>query len=72
MGDTPVSVSRLLGRVVAILDAMDRTAIIEILRKYDAALRENGSTGLFIFGSRARGTHRPDATWISSSTMTLQ
>jgi uncharacterized protein len=40
---------------------MDRPALIEILRKYDAALRENGATGLFIFGSRARGTHRPDS-----------
>ena len=28
---------------------------------YDAALRENGATGLFIFGSRARGTQRPDS-----------
>ena len=40
---------------------MDRSALIEILRSYDAALRENGATGLFIFGSRARGTHRPDS-----------
>jgi hypothetical protein len=34
--------------------AMDRTHLIETLRKYDAALHENGATGLFIFGSRAR------------------
>jgi predicted nucleotidyltransferase len=40
---------------------MDRPAIVEILRRYDAALRENGATGFFIFGSRARGTHRPDS-----------
>jgi len=40
---------------------MDRSALIEILRRFDAALRENGATGLFIFGSRARGTHRPDS-----------
>ncbi len=40
---------------------MDRTALIEALKKYDAVLRENGATGLFIFGSRARGTHRPDS-----------
>jgi len=40
---------------------MDRVALIETLKKYDAALRENGATGLFIFGSRARGTHRPDS-----------
>jgi len=41
--------------------AMDRGVLIEALKKYDAALRENGATGLFIFGSRARGTHRPDS-----------
>jgi hypothetical protein len=40
---------------------MDRSALIEALRKYDAALRANGATGLYIFGSRARGTHRPDS-----------
>jgi len=40
---------------------MDRRALIETLRKYAAALRENGATGLFIFGSRARGTNRPDS-----------
>ena len=40
---------------------MDRRALIEALRKYDAALRANGATGLYIFGSRARGTHRPDS-----------
>jgi uncharacterized protein len=28
---------------------------------YGAALRENGATALFIFGSRARGTERPDS-----------
>jgi predicted nucleotidyltransferase len=41
--------------------AMDRVALIEALRRYDAALRENGATGLFIFGSRARGTGEPDS-----------
>ena len=41
--------------------AMDRPALIDALRKYDATLRENGATGLFIFGSRARGTHRSDS-----------
>ena len=41
--------------------AMDRAALIEALRSYDATLRENGATGLFIFGSRARGTHRSDS-----------
>ena len=39
--------------------AMDRLALIERLKAYDAALRENGATGLFIFGSRARGTNTP-------------
>lgn len=40
---------------------MDQAALIETLKRYDAALRENGATGLFIFGSRARDTHRPDS-----------
>jgi uncharacterized protein len=40
---------------------MDRIALIEFLSKFDAALRENGATGLFIFGSRARGNHKPDS-----------
>jgi predicted nucleotidyltransferase len=40
---------------------MDRSNLIEVLRTYDPALRENGATGLFIFGSRALGTHRPDS-----------
>jgi len=40
---------------------MDRDALVATLKKYDAALRENGATGLFIFGSRARGTHRTDS-----------
>jgi predicted nucleotidyltransferase len=40
---------------------MNRATLIEVPRKYDAALRENGATGVFIFGSRARGSHRPDS-----------
>ena len=36
-------------------------ALIERLRTYDAVLRENGATGLFIFGSRALGTERADS-----------
>jgi hypothetical protein len=40
---------------------MEKTNLIEVLRNYGAALRENGATGLFIFGSRARDTHRPDS-----------
>jgi predicted nucleotidyltransferase len=40
---------------------MDRASLIEALRRYDAALRDNGATGLFIFGSRAVGKERPDS-----------
>ena len=40
---------------------MNRAALVDILRKYDAALRETGATGLFMFGSRALGTERPDS-----------
>jgi uncharacterized protein len=40
---------------------MERIPLIDILRKYDAALRDAGATGVFIFGSRARGTHRSDS-----------
>ncbi|HLH95470.1 MAG TPA: nucleotidyltransferase domain-containing protein [Xanthobacteraceae bacterium] len=40
---------------------MNKAALIEVLRTYYAALRENGATGLFIFGSRAVGTPRPDS-----------
>jgi len=32
-----------------------------MLQRYHAALRENGATGLFVFGSRARGNERPDS-----------
>ena len=40
---------------------MKQANLIEVLRTYDAALRENGATAVFIFGSRARGTERPDS-----------
>jgi len=40
---------------------MNRVTLIDVLKTYDAALRENGATGLFIFGSRVRGTDRPDS-----------
>jgi predicted nucleotidyltransferase len=40
---------------------MNRATLIEALKMYDAALRENGVTGLFMFGSRAVGTARPDS-----------
>jgi predicted nucleotidyltransferase len=40
---------------------MKQANLIEVLRTYDAALRENGATAVFVFGSRARGTERPDS-----------
>jgi predicted nucleotidyltransferase len=40
---------------------MNQAALIEVLRAYDSALRENGATGLFIFGSRAAGAPRRDS-----------
>jgi predicted nucleotidyltransferase len=41
---------------------MKQANLIEILKRYDAALRENGATAVFVFGSRARGTgERPDS-----------
>jgi predicted nucleotidyltransferase len=40
---------------------MNRATLIDVLKTYDAALRENGATGLFIFGSRAAGMQRSDS-----------
>ena len=40
---------------------MNQASLIEILKSYDAALRDNGATGLFVFGSRAKGTERSDS-----------
>jgi predicted nucleotidyltransferase len=40
---------------------MNQSTLIEVLRTYDAALRENGATKLFVFGSRAVGTQRADS-----------
>jgi uncharacterized protein len=40
---------------------MDRSALLENLRRYGGALHEAGATGVYIFGSRARGTNRPDS-----------
>jgi predicted nucleotidyltransferase len=40
---------------------MERADLTEVLKTYDAALREDGATALFIFGSRAPGTARPDS-----------
>jgi uncharacterized protein len=35
--------------------------LLDTLRAYDAALRQNGATALFMFGSRARGTESADS-----------
>jgi uncharacterized protein len=40
---------------------MDPTSLLGALRTHDAALRANGVTGLYMFGSRARGAARPDS-----------
>jgi uncharacterized protein len=43
------------------MDFMKRAELIEVLRTHQTALRENGATGLFLFGSRAVGRERPDS-----------
>lgn len=40
---------------------MNQQTLVELLKKYDAPLRANGATGLFMFGSRARGAQRSDS-----------
>jgi predicted nucleotidyltransferase len=40
---------------------IDRDTIIRELRNLRPRLRERGISGLAIFGSRARGNHRPDS-----------
>lgn len=40
---------------------MNRAELIDVLKSYDAVLRENGATGLFMFGSRAVGAPRADS-----------
>ena len=40
---------------------MNRVSPIDVLRKYDAPLRANGATALYVFGSRARGDDRPNS-----------
>lgn len=46
---------------MSVSDQMKQADLIEMLRTYEVALRENGVTALFVFGSRARGTERPDS-----------
>jgi hypothetical protein len=43
------------------IQTTSRANLVDVLRSYDAALRENGVTALFVFGSRARGSERPDS-----------
>ena len=40
---------------------LDQAAIIETLRNRKALLHELGATALYMFGSRARGDHKPDS-----------
>ena len=40
---------------------MNRASLIAVIEKYREPLRANGVTGLFIYGSRARGDNRPDS-----------
>lgn len=43
------------------IQTVNKANLVDVLRRYDAALRENGATALFVFGSRARGSERPDS-----------
>jgi uncharacterized protein len=38
---------------------MDRTTIIERIKAKEAAIRKEGATHLYVFGSRARGDNKP-------------
>ena len=40
---------------------MEQADLIQRLKTYDAALRENGVTAPYVFGSRARGDERSDS-----------
>lgn len=40
---------------------LNRDEIVRTLRHLEPALRAKGITGLAIYGSRARGDHRPDS-----------
>jgi len=40
---------------------MNRQEILDRLREHERALRERGVTHAALFGSRARGDHRPDS-----------
>ena len=38
---------------------MDRATIVERIKAKEAAIRKEGATHLYLFGSRARGDHKP-------------
>lgn len=40
---------------------MDISGLKTVLLERSNSLRENGATGLYIFGSRAKGDNRPDS-----------
>jgi uncharacterized protein len=40
---------------------MSQRNLVDVLRTFDAALRASGATALYVFGSRARGTARPES-----------
>jgi len=61
LGMMTCSKSRQTRRIVAVFPTMKHADLIEFLKTYDALLRENGATALFVFGSRARGSERFDS-----------
>ncbi|MFL5259661.1 MAG: nucleotidyltransferase family protein [Hyphomicrobiales bacterium] len=40
---------------------MTQADVTDVLKRFATRLRENGATALYIFGSRARGTERPES-----------
>src|SRR5690242_18908795 len=40
---------------------MNKIWLVVVLKKYDAALRENGTSGHIMIGTSAVGTERPDS-----------
>ena len=43
------------------IQTVSKANLVDVLRSFDAALRANGATALFVFGSRARGSERSDS-----------
>jgi predicted nucleotidyltransferase len=39
----------------------DLASVIAAIRRHEGAIRDLGVTALFLYGSRARGDHRPDS-----------